>query len=260
MAIKASITIIEGDHQGQSLTLTKQKTYIGRSRGDFVIADRKVSSEHCCLTIEDDKLFIEDLASTNGTFVNEVRINDKVELKNLDEVTVGFAKCRIAIVESLESFREENVPSAEELLKKKPKSKQRRLEISDMIEEELKRFSRWDIVQQDEDPSFGQGLAMPKVNVTLKIIAGPEMGRVIELDKGNMTLGRSKADVKFRDTDVSRNHASIEIFSANQIQLRDLASTNGTYLNKKRITYTKLNDGDEIQIGSTLMKISVKEV
>ena len=40
--------------------------------------------------------------------------------------------------------------------------------------------------------------------------------------------------------------------------LKDLASTNGTYLNDRLIAYSKLNHGDRIRMGSTLLEAVIE--
>ena len=62
---------------------------IGRgSEADFQIASRSVSRSHCRIFARDGSLWIEDLRSTNQTFVNEERI-DQCELHDGDQVRIG---------------------------------------------------------------------------------------------------------------------------------------------------------------------------
>lgn len=63
---------------------------VGRApRADFVVDAALVSRVHCRLVLNlDGRLELEDLGSTNGTFVNGRKI-DKVTLSNGDKVTIG---------------------------------------------------------------------------------------------------------------------------------------------------------------------------
>ena len=62
---------------------------VGRApRADFIVDAALVSRLHCRLTATDDKLEVVDLASTNGTFVNDKRV-DKARLTNGDRLRVG---------------------------------------------------------------------------------------------------------------------------------------------------------------------------
>ena len=62
---------------------------VGRaSRADFILDVALVSRLHCRLTAGDDNLEVLDLESTNGTFVNDKRI-EKASLSNGDRLRVG---------------------------------------------------------------------------------------------------------------------------------------------------------------------------
>ena len=57
---------------------------------DLVITDKTVSREHVQLFIDDEKnVFVTDLESTNGTYINGKRIEDPVKLKALDILLIG---------------------------------------------------------------------------------------------------------------------------------------------------------------------------
>ena len=73
---------------------------IGRAPGvDFVVDAALVSRVHCRLTLSDaDELLLEDLGSTNGTFVNGKKVA-KAVLNGGDKVTVG----RVEFVVNAES-------------------------------------------------------------------------------------------------------------------------------------------------------------
>jgi FHA domain len=75
-------------------------------------------------------------------------------------------------------------------------------------------------------------------------------GEVFALDGEQVTIGRSPdSDIFLDDITVSRNHAVITL-GANGSVLRDLASLNGTYVNRRRIEAEEpLVDGDELQVG-----------
>jgi pSer/pThr/pTyr-binding forkhead associated (FHA) protein len=62
---------------------------IGRAtRADFIVDRALVSRLHCRLTAGDEKLEVEDLSSTNGTFVNDKRI-DRAQIASGDRLRVG---------------------------------------------------------------------------------------------------------------------------------------------------------------------------
>jgi pSer/pThr/pTyr-binding forkhead associated (FHA) protein len=62
---------------------------IGRApRADFIVDRALVSRLHCRLTAGDDGLEVQDLSSTNGTFVNDKRV-DRAQIGSGDRLRVG---------------------------------------------------------------------------------------------------------------------------------------------------------------------------
>ena len=62
---------------------------IGRATGaDFILDRALVSRLHCRLTAGDEKVEVEDLSSTNGTFVNDKRV-DRAQIASGDRLRVG---------------------------------------------------------------------------------------------------------------------------------------------------------------------------
>jgi pSer/pThr/pTyr-binding forkhead associated (FHA) protein len=53
------------------------------------VASSTVSRRHARMLVADDRAAVEDLGNTNGTFVNEQRIDSAVSLKDGDEIRVG---------------------------------------------------------------------------------------------------------------------------------------------------------------------------
>ena len=88
----------------------------------------------------------------------------------------------------------------------------------------------------------------------LVVIYGMELGRKYNLDQATVIIGRSsKCEVQVDQESVSRNHAKI-ITTDQSIILRDLGSTNGTYVNDQLIDEYVLKDGDLVKIGRTIFK------
>lgn len=97
------------------------------------------------------------------------------------------------------------------------------------------------------------------MRVTLRVIAGPHSGRTFTFDQHETFLiGRSET-AHFclpEDRYFSRNHCILEI-APPQIFLRDLGSTNGTYINGQRVESIYLKSGDHIQGGETVLGVEV---
>jgi len=86
------------------------------------------------------------------------------------------------------------------------------------------------------------------------VIYGPELGRKHNLDNPSITLGRSnKCDIQIDQESVSRAHSKI-VNAGRAVRIRDLGSTNGTYVNDELVEERTLADGDLVKIGRTIFK------
>ena len=97
------------------------------------------------------------------------------------------------------------------------------------------------------------------MRVTLNVVAGPQTGRAFTFDQHDtFMIGRSE-DSHFclpHDRFFSRHHCIVEI-APPQAFLRDLGSTNGTFVNGLRVDSTYLKHGDRIQGGETVLEVQV---
>ena len=86
----------------------------------------------------------------------------------------------------------------------------------------------------------------------LAVTRGPWQGRQFGLDRGRNTAGReaTRCDIALDDEAVSGEHARIN-FEGGQFVIYDLASTNGTFVNNRRIQRQALMDNDVILMGNT---------
>lgn len=91
-------------------------------------------------------------------------------------------------------------------------------------------------------------------------LKGELLGKLFTLKKGISVLGRSaSADISINDSSVSREHVKIKV-NGEKAMIEDLGSTNGTFVNRKRITKHALKDGDKIQISpSTVFKFVLSD-
>ncbi|MHC4179768.1 MAG: FHA domain-containing protein, partial [Planctomycetota bacterium] len=88
---------------------------------------------------------------------------------------------------------------------------------------------------------------------SLFVIRGNDQGKRFELGDQTLQLGReSSSTIQLHDTEVSRQHAEIRRVGQD-FTIADLHSSNGTYVNGKRIRQHPLSSGDQVQLGSTLM-------
>ena len=90
--------------------------------------------------------------------------------------------------------------------------------------------------------------------LTLLVLQGPDKGRRFELPDATTLVGRESRQLPLTDNTVSRRHCEL-IFSENgDWVLRDLGSSNGSYVNGMRIVGKHaLKLGDQVRVGRTLM-------
>lgn len=103
--------------------------------------------------------------------------------------------------------------------------------------------------------------APPERNAYLIVLSGRSVGKMYKLPQGEHVLGRSAdADIRLDDEGVSRSHARMSRRRDDTVEVSDLDSTNGTFVNGTQIRHFTLSDGDRIQIGSvTILKFSYQD-
>jgi hypothetical protein len=98
------------------------------------------------------------------------------------------------------------------------------------------------------------------MSVKMVVIAGPNRGATYFLDEGETTVGRgTEANIMLASRQVSKKHFSIAVGNG-KAELKDLGSSNGTFINgvltKKKI----LNNHDKISVGPFVIEVLVPEV
>jgi sigma-B regulation protein RsbU (phosphoserine phosphatase) len=96
----AYLSVLKGQGARQNITLDKDRILLGRNASCDVVLpanDFAVSREHACILRVQDKFFIEDMGSRNGTFVNNQPVSERRQLADND---------RIRICDFLYSFHE----------------------------------------------------------------------------------------------------------------------------------------------------------
>jgi len=88
----------------------------------------------------------------------------------------------------------------------------------------------------------------------LEIIRGPAPGRRFALDRRTLVIGKSTtANIKIVAHGISREHAKLVQMgdgSTTVINIIDLGSTNGTFVNRSRVDMALIREGDRIQLGA----------
>ena len=88
----------------------------------------------------------------------------------------------------------------------------------------------------------------------LRVVSGPNAGLTVDVDQ-ELVIGREDTDLAIDDDEMSRRHAVVRRH-ANRLQVEDLGSTNGTFVDGTRIAEpTLLGGGAEIKVGTTVLVV-----
>jgi predicted Zn finger-like uncharacterized protein len=85
---KLSLAVIAGPDAGKMFAIEKPRVVIGREEVDFALDDPEISRQHAAIEVSGANVFVLDLNSTNGTFVDESAITE-APLENQGEFTIG---------------------------------------------------------------------------------------------------------------------------------------------------------------------------
>ncbi|MBT3182504.1 MAG: sigma 54-interacting transcriptional regulator [Deltaproteobacteria bacterium] len=192
---------------------------IGRSRSNALrFLDDEISREHCIIYSDNGKTFLEDL-STNGTHING-ELTRHSELSAGDRITIG--------------------PWTLNVIKRVTASPTKTV-ISNTLATHV----------IDSNPTHKRAKSR-RIEFTIESPNSSLMKRRLISD--NITLGSDDScDLKIDDAFVSRKHCRI-INNGNELQLIDLASTNGTLVDKIRISKTALPPKGHFNIGQSTVR------
>jgi len=103
-----------------------------------------------------------------------------------------------------------------------------------------------------------EGLSLPQGGkFVLRVLSGPSKGKVFEVAKPRISIGRKGADFALDDPEVSRHHCLLEVKEM-AINLKDLDSTNGTFFDEERVRAAFLVSGTEFRVGASLIRVSLE--
>ncbi len=94
----------------------------------------------------------------------------------------------------------------------------------------------------------------------LRVVQGPAAGTEVRLTQSITGVGRDEQnDLVLPDSRVSNFHMAL-FHAAGEFRIRDLGSTNGTFLNGSTVTEYALRHGDWIQVGGCVMRFEIERI
>ena len=86
----AVIRFLAGPFAGKEFSISDTSTSIGRSReADILVSDTLLSRQHARVYLDKDQWFIEDLKSSNGTWIGGREVKEACEIKNFQRIRAG---------------------------------------------------------------------------------------------------------------------------------------------------------------------------
>lgn len=111
--------------------------------------------------------------------------------------------------------------------------------------------SKTELLRMDEAPEV---VSLRRCQIL--VVEGPNRGKKLTLNKNLTKIGKRETnEFVLTDKTVSRNHLEIE-YASDSFLLKDLGSTNGTFLNGSRVKEAYLSPGDQIKLGNTTIEFS----
>ncbi len=87
---QAYLIVIAGPHVGKMFKIEKEETMVGRSsRADLFVQDVGISRMHARIFSQGSDVFVEDLQSANGTYLNGNIVTSQQRLQDGDKITLG---------------------------------------------------------------------------------------------------------------------------------------------------------------------------
>lgn len=187
-----TFNIIEGPRSGETISIEQAEFSIGREAGvDLQIDAPGISRRHARLTIQGSEAFLEDLGSTNGTFVNGEKVEKPRRLRNGDQIRLGKS-----VALAYQSFQPGVSATMFESSVAQPGMT--------IAERELPPI---DATMIGEDPGIQRKSAAPQLAVA---IAGGAT-QTYPLNQPRLSLGRADDNqIVVNSRIISRHHATLE--------------------------------------------------
>jgi pSer/pThr/pTyr-binding forkhead associated (FHA) protein/MFS family permease len=254
----ALITLIvtAGPRAGERIGLNDPQI-LGRA-GEIRFDDPELSRRHLALRPKPDGLEVEDLGSSNGTFVRGVRIKSRVTVRDGAVINVGQSEMTVKLpatdagATKMMAVRPRRAPAppasgppaaAPPISASTPAVSAPAPEVAPAVS------------SPTADPPAVE-TASAKLLTTILVTSGPRAQERITL-VGPLTIGRGGVDIVIDDPELSRRHAALRPVPGG-VEVRDLGSSNGTFLDGTRISSPETAaEGDTIRVGATTLRVEL---
>jgi|SRR5688572_3378158 pSer/pThr/pTyr-binding forkhead associated (FHA) protein len=203
----------------KEVQLTKDRTTLGRRPyNDIVIDNLAVSGEHAILQMTGNEVYLEDLNSTNGTYVNGKAVKKQL-LQNSDTVEIGKYKIKYINEVAGPTFEKTMILKAGAVMPPPP-------------------------ARTDAAAAPAQNADLSGVNATIKVLSGAAAGREVPLIKVVTTIGKPGVAVA---AITKRPHG----FVVAHVEGGNKPTLNGSAIGAEPVT---LKNGDLLELAGTQMQ------
>jgi len=232
---------------------------------DLCIPAKNVSSYHAVIQYENGRVFVEDLNSTNGIYVNNRKIKGRAEVLHGDKLSFATVEFIVEFDLPSQSF---NQPEAGEPADEPENNgtvilNSTEIPNLDSLQSETVAEPQINLNDSEDktETSNMQGAQEGRSTMLFGMKNVLELGRLVRVDsnfnplneysleKPETTIGRENCDIVIDHSSVSRFHALIKRTAGNKYQLIDNNSTNGVYIAGKKISKHTLRHEDKVKIG-----------
>lgn len=204
----------------KEVQLTKDRTTLGRRPyNDIVIDNLAVSGEHAVIQLTGNEVSLEDLNSTNGTYINGKAVK-KQPLVNNDTIEIGKYKIKYVNEQQEAGFERTMVIKAG--------------------------AAGLGVPPPAQAPAAAAAAASPSGNAAIKVLSGAAAGREVPLVKVVTTIGKPGVAVA---AITKRPHG----FVVAHVEGSSKPTLNGTPIGSEPVT---LKDGDVLELAGTQMQFT----
>lgn len=240
MAKPRQLVAVLPDGHRHTYFLSPGSFHIGRDAdNDIVLPDRKVSRRHARVDCTAQDCRVTDLGSTGGTLVNQRRLEEPAPLCDGDKLRLGdctlwFQGPGGAEAGAPAAAAEMMVTCIEAGVEPQLEENEQELQATALVTESVLHCTA-----DTREPRL--------------VIYGLGATREVSLSDERVTIGReSDNSVVIDDHRVSRWHAQLQR-QARRVLLKDLSSTNGTWVGDHRIDQIYLTHGEAFRIGAACL-------
>lgn len=206
------------DRRQPAMWLVDPRVTLGRDKSNTIVIDNEgVSVFHAEIRNEGGKIWLVDCGSVNGTYLNDHRVAEKIELKAGDRLRLHTVALDIV------DPQHQTVPHIPAGTTLAPKL-------------ESPQIAQWQI----------------------KALTGTLSGRMFPITSTQVVGREPGCDIVVTGAHVSRRHAEFSI-RAGCLWVKDLGSSNGTFINGKRVEETALANADEVKCDAMTFRVVAPE-